>query len=445
MRLRPSLAAAALAIALAAPASAAASAVAPGHVLVRFANGATAAERAAVERATGVEAAAPLPGGSRELAIEDGDSVAHTLAELRAEPAVAEARPDYRLHKSAAAFHPNDPGRGGPGDWRELQWNFDGPYGVRAPQAWATMRSLGKDGGRGVVVAVVDTGVAYRDKGSAKKAPDLKSSTFVSGYDFIDEDRYPLDFDGHGTHVAGTLAEQVDNGKALTGISYGAKIMPVRVLDQNGDGDGATFARSIVWAADHGADVINLSVNFESDVRAHDIPDVIAAIRYAHDKGVVMVGAVGNDSVNHVTYPGRDRDVISVGATTSFGCQAAYSNHGDGLDVTAPGGGNDANLRGSDWDRKHCRGGRHGRTIFQQSFKPNPTSFRLLGVVGTSEAAPHVAAIAALVIASGRIGSHPSPGHVQSRIEQAARDLGPSGYDKRYGYGLANAAAAVAP
>jgi serine protease len=325
MRIRPLLLAAALLLALAAPASAGAAAVAPGHVLVRYDRSTTSAERAAVERVTSTRSTAALPGGARQLTIEDGASIATTLAELRAQPGVRDAHPDYRLHK-AAAFYPNDPGRGGAGDWRDLQWNFDGPFGIRVPQAWATMRALDRDGGRGVVVAVIDTGVAYRDKGNAKMAPDLYRGRFVKGWDFIGHDRYPLDEDGHGTHVTGTIAEHVNNKKAVTGIAYGVRIMPIRVLDRHGDGDGATFARSIAWAADHGADVINMSVAFDPDLKARDLPDVIAAIRYAHDKGVVMVGASGNESLNHVDYPGRHRDVISVGATTSFGCQATYSS-----------------------------------------------------------------------------------------------------------------------
>ena len=161
-----------------------------------------------------------------------------------------------------------------------------------------------------------------------------------------------------------------------------------------------------------------------------------------------MVGAAGNEGqhVNHISYPARDRTVISAGATTSYGCQAYYSSYGDGLDVTAPGGGGDADLASSEWDAAHCRAGRRGKFIYQQTFTPgHPRSFHLFGFSGTSEATPHVSAIAALVIASGRIGSHPAPDAVMHRIEQRARDAGPPGYDKRYGHGLVDAAAAVAP
>jgi serine protease len=294
-----------------------------------------------------------------------------------------------------------------------------------------------------VVVAVIDSGVAYRDKGKFRRAPDLYKGRFVKGWDFIDHDRYPLDEDSHGTHVTGTIAEHVNNRAAVTGLSYGVRIMPVRVLDDEGNGNGSDFARAVRWAAKHGADVINMSVEFDSDLRASDIPDVIDAIDYAHRKGAVMVGASGNDGVNHIAYPARNGHVIAVGASTSHGCRAYYSSYGDGLDVMAPGGGNDANQFLSAWDVDHCDPSRGGRVVYQQTFRGNLAKFHLFGFEGTSEASPHVAAIAALVIASGEIGPDPSPEAVLNRIEDTARDIGAPGRDQRYGYGLADAAAAV--
>ena len=104
-------------------------------------------------------------------------------------------------------------------------------------------------------------------------APDLYKGRFVDGKDFVHNDPFALDEDGHGTHVTGTIAEHVNNKKALTGIAYGVNVMPLRVLDSRGDGDGATLARALRWAANHGADVINMSIEFDSDLRARDIPD----------------------------------------------------------------------------------------------------------------------------------------------------------------------------
>jgi serine protease len=446
MRIRSLLPAAAFFLALTAPTAAGAPSFAPGRVVVRYKSTATHAQRLSTLRATGTRTTAALPGGARTLEIKDGDSVAHTVAELRAQPDVAYAVPDYRIQAAGApTFNPNDPGRGGPGDWRKLQWNFADKFGIHAPRAWATMRALHADGGRGVTVAVIDSGVAYTDHGSFRRAPDLYKGRFRDGHDFIDGDNYPLDEDSHGTHVTGTIAEHVNNKLAVTGLAYGVTIMPLRVLNSKGGGNGTTFSEAIMYAAQHGAKVINMSVQFDNSLRARDVPEVIDALRYAHKHGVVMVGVAGNQSENHIAYPARDANVISVGATTISGCMAEYSNTGDGLDVMAPGGGTDAPLSGNNWDRAHCGSGPTPRNIWQETFVSNPRDFHLVGFEGTSEAAPHVSAIAALVIASKRLGSNPSPGAVQKRIQSTARDLGASGYDKHYGYGLVDAARAVAP
>ena len=144
---------------------------------------------------------------------------------------------------------------------------------------------LGAPAGRGAVVALLDSGVAYERHGRFRRAPDLRRSTFVRPYDFIEKDRHPNDVFGHGTHVAGTIAQTTNNGVGTAGIAYNAKIMPLRVLDSNGEGDSAAIARAIRYAARYHADVINLSLEFPAEVRAAEIPDVLAAIRYAHRRG----------------------------------------------------------------------------------------------------------------------------------------------------------------
>ncbi|HEX8065223.1 MAG TPA: S8 family serine peptidase [Thermoleophilaceae bacterium] len=447
MRPRLILPAAALALTLAAPSAAAGQGFAPDRVVVRYDDGTSRAARRDVQRATGTGFERRLPGGTRTLEIEDGETVGETVAELRANPHVDYAVPDHRLTAAQLPppFIPNDPGRGGPGGWQDLQWNFTGPFGVNAPQAWALSRQTPAPGGRGAVVAVIDSGVAYRDRGGFRRAPDLYSKRWTSPYDFVDEDRVPLDEDGHGTHVTGTIAQATNNGRGVTGLAYGVTIMPLRVLDENGNGDGSNFVRALRYAARHGADVINMSVEFDSELRAADIPDVIAAMRYAHSKGAVLVGASGNDSAASVAYPARNGHAIAVGATTGGGCLAEYSNEGTGLDVVAPGGGVDSAPADNDWDREHCDPTRRARFIYQQTTYRNPRDFQLLGFEGTSEATPHVAAIAALVIATRRAGGGAGPEDVQRRIQQTARDIGTPGYDKRYGFGLVDAAAAIAP
>jgi serine protease len=401
-----------------------------------------------VQRVTGTEFGEALPGGSRTLEIEDGESVAATVRELNAQPGVEYAVPDFKITaaQAPAPFVPNDPGRGSTGDWQEIQWNFAGEFGVNAPQAWAYTRQTKAPGGRGAVVAVLDSGVAYRNAGRFRRAPDLYRKRWVDPYDFIDDDRTPLDEDGHGTHVTGTIAQATNNRTGVTGLAYGVQVMPLRILDENGDGDGSDLVRAIRYAARHGADVINMSVEYTTSHTADQIPDVIRALRYAWKKGVVLVGVSGNGSEGRVSYPGRYSKVISVGATTDGGCLADYSNEGSGLDIVAPGGGSDASADGSDWDRDHCDGTRRARLIFQQTLFGSPSRFELIGLEGTSESAPHVTAAAALVVATMRArGGKPTPDAVQKRLQDTARDLGPPGYDERYGHGLLDAAAAVAP
>src|SRR5438067_11219570 len=184
--------AAAQLLSLAAHGAATASDYSPAHVIVRYAGWTTHRERIAVERATGTGRAVRVAGGARILRIENGQPVRSTIAQLRRQPGVDYAIPDYRVRAAASSYFPNDPGRGGTGDWRKVQWNFAGPFGIRAPRAWGTMRALHEAGGRGVIVAVVDSGVAYTSRGHFKRAPDLGKNGFVPGHDFIDGDNVPL-------------------------------------------------------------------------------------------------------------------------------------------------------------------------------------------------------------------------------------------------------------
>ena len=377
------------------------------------------------------------------VSVDPGETVKEAVTDLNADPDVDYAVPNYKAHASVIW---DDPGRSGePSGWTNLQWNFIGDASINAPEAWDLAAALGAPGGRGAVVAVVDTGAAYKNTKRFRRAPDLRRSTFVPGRDFVDHDRRPFDLFGHGTHVAGTIAQHVNNGIAVTGLAYNAKIMPVRVLDENGEGGAYAISRGIRWAAKHGADVVNLSLEFDPSITARQVPGIIRAIRFAHKKGAVVVAAAGNESDANVAYPARARYAISVGATTEHLCQADYSNSGASLDVVAPGGGNDAANDDNPLDAQHCRPDLTGRDIYQQTFIRGPKTFGLPGgYQGTSMAAPHVSAIAALLIATQRLGKNPRPGRVASQIRQTARDLGPEGYDTRYGHGLVDAAGALA-
>jgi serine protease len=306
------------------------------------------------------------------------------------------------------------------------------------------MNAIGRPGGAGVKVAVLETGAAYSSRRGFRRSPDLLNR-FLKGYDFVDDDPYPDDLNGHGTHVASTIAETTGNSFGVTGLAYGVRLMPVRVLDRAGTGDSVAISAGLRYAARKGAKVINLSFEFDSSVTRGQIPDILDALRYARRKGALVIGASGNFSAHAVAYPARATHVMSVGATTEHLCQADYSNAGNSLDISAPGGGLDADIPGD----PNCRPGAEpaGRDIYQMTFTTR--SVRRFGLpsgyVGTSMAAPHVSATAALVIASGLIGRNPTPDQVEARLKATARDLGTPGPDSRYGAGMVDAARAVTP
>jgi serine protease len=417
----------------------------PGRVVVKYRDGAPRLVRATVQRRTHTAFEAGLGGGPRVLRVTADRSVPATIAALRKHPNVEYAVPDYVAH--AAGYVPNDPGFGA--GWAPVQWDFTGPWGVDAPDAWAEAIAAGAPGGSGAVVAVLDTGVAYENHRRFRKAPDLHGGRFIRPYDFVDGDRHPNDENGHGTHVTMTIAEATNNGVGLTGLAYGVKVMPLRVLDSEGAGDATAISRAIRYAAKNGADVINMSLEFDTSVTARQIPEIVSAVRFAHHKNVVMVAASGNEADTAVAYPAHTTHVISVGATTQNGCQADYSNSGSGLRLMAPGGGSDAPNADNPLDQQNCHPGIDEPPIFQQTFARDGgvRSFGLRGTEyeGTSMASPHVAAAAALLIASKRLGSHPTANAVEQRLEHTARDLGVPGYDTRYGYGLVQPAVALGP
>jgi serine protease len=429
------------AAALAGPAAACARDFVPGEVVVRYEDGTTRAERVATQAATGTGTQDVTAPQTRVLDVRDGDTVAATVRELRDRPDVEYAAPN--MIARTAAFFPDDPGRGGAGDWKTLQWNFLETAGINAPQAWSNARAAKAPGARGVTIAVLDTGIAYSNRGRYRQAPDLAKTRFVSGYDFVAGDPYPFDQNGHGTFVTGILAQSTDNGSGVTGLAYRARIMPVRVLDSRGEGTATDIEKGIRFAIRKRVDVINLSLEFGTEVRASEIPGIIGAIRDANRAGIVMVAASGNEGERTIAYPARATQVIAVGATTENKCLADYSNGGTGLDIVAPGGGPDANLQG-DANCKPFSGS--GREITQQTFKGSTIRrFGLRTEEGTSMASPHVAAAAAYVIATQTAGANPSPAAVEARLKATARDLGAPGPDASYGAGLVDLAAATSP
>jgi serine protease len=383
------------------------------------------------------------PSTTRVLSLPPGASLDATLAKLRSEKNVVWAVPDYVAHSTSLSI-PNDPGLGhAPGDWQQLQWNFSGPFGVNAPQAWANVLADGAPGGSKVVVAVLDTGVAYANRGKYRRSPDFNGYTFVQGHDFISRTPYANDHNGHGTFVTGTIAEATNNRYGLTGLAYDARIMPVRVLDATGEGDASVIAEGVRFAVNHHARVINLSLEFSAEVSASDIPELMEALRYAYRRGVTVVAAAGNEGDTSIPYPARAPHVIAVGATTEHGCLASYSNYGHHITLVAPGGGPDATLPSDPGCNPELP---EGRDIFQMTFTgSSPRVFGFPGgYEGTSMATPHVVAAAALVIAAGVLGRKPTPSQITARLKATARKLGGPSDRSFYGAGLLDVGAATA-
>jgi serine protease len=383
-----------------------------------------------------------------------GVGVNEAVAALRSNPHVAYAVPNYIATASGV---PNDPGTVPPAvghrsGWTTLQWNFlpcgsfcapgtqllgaQSAGGIDALGAWRNLKAAGRPGARGVTVAVLDTGIAYEDVGARfRRSPDFGRRQFVQGHDFVGKDRVPLDVNGHGTHIAGTIAEKTNNHIALTGLAYNAKLMPIRVLNGLGHGKSDRIAKGIRFAAKHGAQVINMSFNFGC---GNPVPPVAQAMRFASNRGAVLVASVGNGEPRGcVTMPASDVHAIAVGGTTEDGCLGAYSRVGPRVDLVAPGGG--AAVLG-------CPVATASRPIYQLTLRTGaPKHFEIPGFYeGTSMSASHVSGVAAMVIASGVLGPDPSPAQVLERLQATARDLGLPGPDDEFGAGLIDAAAATA-
>jgi serine protease len=290
---------------------------------------------------------------------------------------------------SASEF-PNDPEY-------SKQWNL---RSINVEAAWDETK------GSGVTVAVIDTGIS--------PVPDLKDTKFVKGYDFVNDRIEAYDDAGHGTHVAGTIAQSTNNGYGVAGVAYEASLMPLKVLAASGGGTVADIAEAIRYAADNGADVINMSLGGSGESKLME-----EAIDYAYQKGVFLVAAAGNSSQNSASYPARYPHVIGVAALDSVGVKAPYSNFGAGVDISAP-------------------GGSEAGKILQETIDPETNEAVFVGYQGTSMAAPHVAGVAALVKATGV----KEPDEVLSVLKQSARVIKEDPLN-HFGAGHLDASAAV--
>src|SRR5687768_12219710 len=295
----------------------------------------------------------------------------------------------------AAALAANDPRRG-------EQWNLDL---VESDAAHATAT------GAGAVIAVIDTGVATAHQ-------DL-AGQFLPGHDFVQDDSTPQDGNGHGSHVSGIAVAAENNGIGVSSVAPGAKLLPVRVLDDGGGGTSEGVAAGIDWARTHGAHVINLSLGSEVPiVGAMGGDEIDAAIRRALAAGIVVVAAAGNNGVPVCEQPAAGEGLLCVGAVDKRKQRSGFSSFGNGLGVVAPGG----SLLGGDED-------------VLSTVPPSTYDY----YAGTSQAAPHVSGVAALLVGRGLRGQA-----AVKRILDTATDLGPAGDDPEYGHGLVNARAAGA-
>ena len=304
------------------------------------------------------------------LYIIEGDSkLLKTLRNSDLKKYTESIEPDYIYH---AFIAPNDP------DYSK-QWNL---RGINIERAWE------ENHGEGITVAVIDTGVS--------KVPDLRETEFVEGYDFVNDRSNAEDDNGHGTHVAGTIAQSTNNNYGVAGIAYKAKIMPLKVLSGTGGGTVGDIAEAIRFAVDNKADVINMSLGGGGETQV-----MKEAIEYAYSKGVVIVAAAGNADDNSAAYPARFPHVIGVSAVDASGNKAPYSNFGAGIDIAAPGG--------SDTGK-----------IVQETIDPAQGGEpAFLGFQGTSMAAPHVAGVVALIKAAGI----KEPNAVLEVLQQSARKI----------------------
>jgi serine protease len=395
----------------------------PGHVVVKFAPDMTQSAMGAVAQDAGASRVV-VPHHADFSYVEipaDADPVA-MAAQIASQPGVVYAEADAQVFP---LYTPNDP------LWK-YQWNLQK---LDLPKAW----DINQGGRSSVVVAVIDTGVAYVDEGSAAKAPDLAGTSFRPGFDFVWDDDRPVDLEGHGTHVTGTIAQTTNNSLGVAGFAFNVSIMPIKALYTDWDAaldapypyGASTVARAIRFAADNGAQVINLSLgSFAPNQATRD------ALTYAVGKGAFVAVAAGNsgDSDNAPLYPAvyaKDiAGVVAVAAVDEALNRAPYSNVNDYVEITAPGGNVDDDLN----DDGYADG------VLQQTLDPDAVQsgvfnrFLYLFADGTSMASPHVAAFAALLIDQGIT----KPAAVEDAMKHFATDLGATGRDNETGYGLIN-------
>jgi len=459
-----------------------------GRVIVRFRDESAMADRqAAVRAASGTGAMAPRPSYADfdVVRIDPSEDAEEAASVLRGRPEVQYAQVAHRVH---ALFVPNDP------LYLSQQWNL--PL-INMEKAW----DIQPQAGSAITVAVIDTGMAYqnatltatipafRDENGTQyprlgsvvipysAAPQLVSpsgaSRIVAPHDFVNETSTPLDFDGHGTHVSGTIGQLTNDGIGTAGVAFNVKLMPVKVLASAWDllfagftnianvgGSDDDVARGIRYAADNGAKILNMSLGSSGPPDCATRPNqpdcspvIEAAMRYAVGKGCFITVAGGNEFEDTVAPFGtnptsviaeiasRIPGAVSVAAVDRAKAHAYYSSSGSYIELSAPGGsergfGSDGFVRQQTFDFNLTDTFLLPPTRF---VAPRFDAFGYIGYIGTSMAAPHVAGVAAMLMQQGVT----DPAVIEEILEKTAVDLGTPGRDNTFGFGLVDARAAL--
>jgi serine protease len=361
---------------------------AAGRLVVDLVDGASEHDLAEIERMIGADLdwTHPL---SVDEALAEGDvlDMDDAVALLAGHPLVEVAEPALEME---AFGYPNDP-------MYSKQWHL---RAMGAPAGWEHTPK-----GRKVIVAVIDTGVT--------QVEDLEGTKVLDGASFVPTAKTARDDNGHGTHVAGTIAQTTNNGKGCAGVAPEATILPVKVLSSWGSGMSSWIAAGIDYAVDEGADVINLSLGGRYSLIIHN------AVRKARAKGVIVVAAAGNSGRRGVSYPGGLRETIGVSATGPGGALAPYSSYGKGVDIAGPGG-DKRKPDGGVWQDTIDKKGGHVYAEYQ----------------GTSMATPHVAGAAAILLSTGACDA-------SCTERMLLRSAKGDGWDEKMGHGQLDLAAAL--
>ncbi len=296
------------------------------------------------------------------------------------------------------------------------QWHLEQ---IHAPEAWASQA------GEGVIVAVLDTGVAWKDSAYGPQLPDLKGVKFTAGKSFASGLPDGLDGHAHGSHVAGTIAQATNNGVGVAGVAHEATIMPLKVLSDEGWGSTTDIANAIRYAADNGAHVINMSLGGPAPSRV-----MAKAVEYAHKKGTLVVCAAGNDNSPEAHYPSGYRYAVSVAASDFERKRTFYSNYGKTLDFAAPGGDTRSDKNGD---------GQPDGVLQNTIHVGDPSRNDYLWFQGTSMASPHAAGVAALIYGEGVT----NPDEVLRIMRETAVHPRGKDWDDQLGTGILDAKAAV--